>query len=485
MLRTLEVCLRDVSTDVHRSGEEIVLHGLGPSPLAVNRRDTTVLRVQNEENENITVIRADVTFQASSLLGNAPQCEVVRSKLDSVFERVRMQIDVDAGSVPEKSPTEPAILSINDSEKLELSVDEPVEAFDPVETESLPDQKVIASVVADSVPDTHAELTLIEQAETNVEAPAEAAPAEDVSSDPVEIEVASHADAAEESKPDQTLSPAESLQSAPPVEEPSEVSSAVPVAEPVIAAASVELPTAIPPLPPEPVLHARKSPRAFFVETAPVAVEPTLAMKDPAPAKSHAGPRHNWTAAMLAGALLLFGPGLYLGHRQQQAAPAPQPIVSHATELDPTPAPPPEPAHEATASEDHSVDSSDPQLWLQSWLAAQASGDATAQASFYAEKVDRYLGKRNVANAEILADKQSSIIRRQGRWSVKLEDVNLRHNDNGEVSVYLVKHYEAQTEPAEIAEQFVPSHLELRRIAGQWKIISEQDLPTIEPAQTH
>jgi hypothetical protein len=93
VLRTLEVCLRDISNEVVRSGDQITLHGLGPSPRAVNYNDKTVLSVSAEDDK--TVINADVSFQASAFLGDASQDAVVRSKLEQVFNQMKSQIDLE------------------------------------------------------------------------------------------------------------------------------------------------------------------------------------------------------------------------------------------------------------------------------------------------------------------------------------------------------------------------------------------------------
>ncbi len=92
VLRTLEMCRRDISSEVVRCGDQITLHGLGPSPRAVNYHDTTVLSVSAEDDK--TVINADVSFQASAFLGDASQDAVVRSKLDQVFDQMKSQIEL-------------------------------------------------------------------------------------------------------------------------------------------------------------------------------------------------------------------------------------------------------------------------------------------------------------------------------------------------------------------------------------------------------
>jgi hypothetical protein len=108
VLRALETCLRDVSSEVARHGDQITLHGLGPSPRAVNYQDTTVLSVSAEDDK--TIINADVSFQASSVLGDVPQDAVVREKLEQVFDQMRMQIDLErklvAAGSSSSSPTD-------------------------------------------------------------------------------------------------------------------------------------------------------------------------------------------------------------------------------------------------------------------------------------------------------------------------------------------------------------------------------------------
>ena len=65
VLGTLEGCLRSVSDEIVREGRRITFFGLGPSPRAINRRDTTVIDVY--AMDGITTIDADVSFQASAL----------------------------------------------------------------------------------------------------------------------------------------------------------------------------------------------------------------------------------------------------------------------------------------------------------------------------------------------------------------------------------------------------------------------------------
>ena len=104
VLRTLETTLPEISSEVVRDGQRITLRGLGPSPRTRNPRDITILHVSSDGAT--TVIHADVTFQASALLGATSQDSVVRSKLDYVFDQVRSQLSLETrrGSMSELVP---------------------------------------------------------------------------------------------------------------------------------------------------------------------------------------------------------------------------------------------------------------------------------------------------------------------------------------------------------------------------------------------
>jgi hypothetical protein len=79
VLRVLEQQLRFVAGDVVRTKWQVTAYGIGPSPRTVNRRDTTV--IEGHAVEGTTVLQVSVTYQASALLGNAPQDDIVRSKI--------------------------------------------------------------------------------------------------------------------------------------------------------------------------------------------------------------------------------------------------------------------------------------------------------------------------------------------------------------------------------------------------------------------
>ncbi|HEY8997613.1 MAG TPA: hypothetical protein VIM60_06925, partial [Edaphobacter sp.] len=76
---------------VEREGSRIVLTGLGPSPRTINPRDRAVIDVRAEEGA--TLIDAEVSFQASSLLGPVGQEDVVRGKLMGLLGAARQQLE--------------------------------------------------------------------------------------------------------------------------------------------------------------------------------------------------------------------------------------------------------------------------------------------------------------------------------------------------------------------------------------------------------
>ena len=117
----------------------------------------------------------------------------------------------------------------------------------------------------------------------------------------------------------------------------------------------------------------------------------------------------------------------------------------------------------------------DPREWLGSWVAAMRTRDPVAQASFYADQVDNYLGQKNISNARIVAKKKTALEHRAGLWTIKLEELVLVKESATSVKVNLIKHSIARTQSAGISEHFVRCHLHLRRLGGSWRIISEED----------
>jgi hypothetical protein len=426
VLRALEICSRDVSSDVVRYGDRITLHGLGPSPRSRNAHDKTVFRVNAEDDK--TVINGEVNFQASALLGEQPQHEVVRSKLEELFQQMKAQIDLDSRRAGDYAT--------------------PHVAMDAVSTD--------APIALDSTTPAEEDFIPAVAPYTKMEA----------------------LNAGEERGVAATALIAEPV--AEPAGEPFRDVVQRAAAKPIVA------PERIAPLQQEELKLWFKEPEEID-------------------SGSHVG---RWAVGLVA--LLLLAAGsffFYRSHRIGGAAFAPK--VSQTAPVAATPAPasnakPPDappvttpsvsasnpvatPSAPATPSTSPATGPTggvtDPKVWLHGWASAMQTRDANAQAAFYADTVDRYLDQRNVSRDAVLRDRESTIHMRQGLWTVKMEKIVVEQQSDTEAQVRLVKHFMDEPDPSSgILESFVPSKLTLKRVGGDWKITSEQDLSSPTPA---
>ncbi len=390
VLRALEVSLRDISTEVVRQGRQITLRGLGPSQRTVNRNDITVFEVNAENNR--TTIHADVTYQASALLGDAPQSDVVLSKLDRVFDSVKMQLGTRRVrvSAPPSSP-----------EAVHLS--EPVPDPEPVPA-------VETRVAITTQPEEVVAAPVIPQAASQSEEP----------TIPVEQKPTRSSSITHRSEERQQVRMFQAFQP----ERPKPGRGWGIAAIVVCAHAAVILFLTWPYL----LVLADKGTiwHSGSADVQAVPSSPVVEAKSPNSAAEHAVPDSSLAAALNAS------------------------------------------IH----------DEPDPEVWLESWASAMRSQDATAQASFYADPVDRYLLKSNVSNADVLADKQTDILSREGLWTIELKDIVIEQKPDSTARVRLVKHIISLSQFAgpQILDQSIRSQLKLKRIDGQWKITSEQNL---------
>jgi hypothetical protein len=376
VLSILETCLRELSLDSVRSGTEIALHGLGPSPRVINRTDTTILRVESKEDQ--TVITADVSFQPSCLLSDTPQELVVESKLDHIFDQVKGEIEFAQRRRPSRSQ------------------------FSTTSSQTRFSAAVIPSPQFEEPPPK------------------------------TEVSYFAELPEAKSTAPTMTLELEEEIK---PIED-----------------------------------HGREE--RVLVEPGPL--KSTWVEQAPARATQSGKTIRIIVPTVVCVALLIAGAFYHL-RVPNKSVTLPSPVVG--------PAPP---LNTASALPDKSVVGPAPALvashvdlrtWLEDLGSAMRTRDALAQSGFYADPVDNYLGKHNVSRAEILSEKQTAIQKRSGLWTVKLEKISLKPSSSDVVSVHLVKHYIAQTRPAQISEQFVPALLQLQRRGGQWKITSETELP--------
>lgn len=175
VLAVLEDRLHTLAHTVVREGRRITLFGLGPSPRAVNPRDKTMIDVSAADG--VTKIDADVTFQASAFVGDAPQDEIVLEKLERVFEEIKAELglrmlretqapvplvqkvipivsaaverDVAVASAPEvdEIPEEMAAKDVSVAE-----IEEPPAAAPIARVDEQPPVEVVPIVVADPMP---------------------------------------------------------------------------------------------------------------------------------------------------------------------------------------------------------------------------------------------------------------------------------------------------------------------------------------------
>jgi ketosteroid isomerase-like protein len=369
VLHVLEICSRDVSSDVVRNGHQLMLYGFGPSPRSKNRHDKTVFQV-NVENDK-TVIHGEVNFQASAFLGDQSQYDVVRSKLDLLFDQVKLNINA-----IQAAPPQSAVI--------------PIPA--PVEARSSP---------SNDGPVPGERMTVASEISTPVES----------TSQPTELEF-------------------------------------------VVAPTAAE---------PQWVLPREKNELKIALEQ---------------DSGGHVG---RWMTALVV--LIMLISGLYFWYQRHttlslppaQTAPSPATTSSIQSDVPAEPATTPAPNAEQ-------VSAPDPKIWLQDWTSAMRTRDASAQAAFYADTVDFYMGQHNVSRDAVLRDRAATINMRKSLWTVKIEKIAVVQQTDSEAKIHLVKHFIDGPEESESMEWFVPSELVLKRIDGSWKITSERDLVAPSPA---
>lgn len=152
VLGVLEGCLRSVSPEIVRQGSRITLLGLGPSPRAINRRDTTVIDVQREDG--VTIIHADVRFQASAFLGTAAQDVVVQEKLNRIFDEMLARLGVPASS-SEPNKADSAESAVPVVAEPEVAA-QPIAAENPIEMAAAPEHEAAVDLITATPEETPA-----------------------------------------------------------------------------------------------------------------------------------------------------------------------------------------------------------------------------------------------------------------------------------------------------------------------------------------
>lgn len=412
VLRALEYCLRDAPINVVRFGPKITLHGLGPSPRAINHNDTTILRVELEDNQ--TVINAEIFFQASCFMTDAQQGEVVSSKLDEIFDQVKFEIASEQlRNWPSSQPPDsqsPSVLLAEDNRFSRLFVEtDEIEFTPPADAPTSLHENVPPSQMPTLAAflERHHELELVEN--------------------PYCIGTANPVETIQTEQNPETQ--ADGLQSR--------------------------------------ANDTIQSPALSKIETSlSKEIEP-LAQKS-----------HHWPILTTIFCTLVLTAGVYLVHLNKKAST--QRAISVSTPSAHSSAPSTVartlPPSAIATTPNPALAVADPHIWLQNWVAAMRTRDPAAQVSFYADPVSNYLGKKDVSHAELFADKKSAIQNRAALWTIKLEKISLVRQSATAITVHLIQHSMAQPAPGQMSEQFIPTNLQIRRIDGEWKIVSEQDL---------
>jgi hypothetical protein len=118
----------------------------------------------------------------------------------------------------------------------------------------------------------------------------------------------------------------------------------------------------------------------------------------------------------------------------------------------------------------------DPEIWLQGWAEALRGSDAALQASYYADRLDRYFLRSDVSRDAVMADKEAAIAQRKGLWTVRVEDVVVTQRTETTARILLVKHIVKEPGEDGVSEERLRTRLWLKRIDGRWQITSEQTL---------
>ncbi len=149
--------------------------------------------------------------------------------------------------------------------------------------------------------------------------------------------------------------------------------------------------------------------------------------------------------------------------------------TTEATKLSADKVPMHEPDANTLVTQNASIhNESNPKVWLESWADAMRGQDAGAQAAFYADPVEHYALKSNVSNADVWLDKKNAIQSRPAGWTFTLEEVVVEPRPDESMRVRLTKHI--SSDGGRVSDQFIHSQLKLRKVDGQWKITSEQNL---------
>ncbi len=419
VLRELEICLRDTATDVARSGNQLTAFGIGPSHRTKNHKDKAILEVRLERD--LTVVQVDATFQASALLGDQPQDSVVRSKFEMVFSCLRAQLSAYSGapiSLSKEIQTSPGSV-------VQASFTRSAEPIDPPESQPISLSGTPAAPVKMPLPNSprHRETHKI-----------------------------------------QKFQKVQEIQEVQKIQE------------------DLELPAVdrIPPVHPSPGSLSSYAEPKHSTPIWVILVCPAILCMLLVPVLRQ---RYRWHTAKTSNSARVSPPENSQVVKPSFPQPATDKVNSPSQSSFPqastlsNPQTEPAPSEASTATVFSRGPNSSLRQRLEDWGVALRSRDAAAQAAFYSSRVHPYLKNQDVDNKFVLHDKQASIRRRQGLWTIKLEEIKVENETPSTARVHLIKHVMDEANGAPVKERSVPSQLHLKRVGGQWYITAERDLP--------
>lgn len=469
--RALETNLRTQWSDVARDGDAIVLRGLGPSH-RVNRNDRAVFSIKAAEDGR-TAIEVDATFLASALVGaSSPQSEIVQRKLDGIFEMVRMDVDLAqrraaleternlkpqlvSKAIPPvtKEPTEIPFDLVSEIAEATLP------AVEEVSPEPAPVKDDIDKGKGPALPSEETLQKVLERLAQREWPKPDPAQADDDNGD--DIFSPKRADIVARRK------------------------AAMHAAQLAVEAASTA------------------SVGATAEETAvdtPRTAEQHLVHRpaDIENGDERAKRQKERSAIMIFAVLLVtFLLAFLVQAGWQYRAQISQKLGSWRAEMsgeqavqgqygNPHLSPEQEAAHQQAEREAAAADTEkaieagrlsepDPKKWIANWAETLKGTDAGAQAAYYADPVDKYFLRYNVSRAEVMAARHEALSTRKGEWTMRLDDVVVAQQTDTTARILFVK-YIASGEGPGRAEERLPTQIKLKRIDGEWRIVSEQTL---------
>ncbi len=508
VLQVLERHLHAVAGDVEFEGDKLVAYGIGPSPRTINRRDVTVIGAQLVAGE--TLLRIDVNYQASALLGNMPQDGIVRSKIEGAIDEMRGELSVWKPRTPVQEIDAPAYSSeVKDSFEA-ASTQQEQRKFEGT-SEPMPFAPYsFASPRFGPAPEPAAPVLPVEPATQPVRSQEvqQVIAAHDLAQSEKILEVAPAIAITPEAV---SVLPAESM----PVSDAAETTPAVtPVRQPIRLSKSKrkigrrpQADTAGDEKAKSGVMALTPAPQQPVVTPSEVSLQSLVRSQGSDVESADRTKRGSWVLAAGVTFVLILAL-IAAGFVLRDALPFPEPwkvmmanwqvqandqIVAIKAKIKgerpvvPAPAPvltpPLEEAKPDTVTDPEVMvrPQTNVYLWLQDWAAAMRSEDPVAQASYYADSVDRYLTDTAVTQAFVEQQKKADIENRQGLWTIKVEHMYVQRQAASEAQVKVVKHRIVQNPDGKVVESLTKTRLRLVRVhAGSadatWKIAEEEDL---------